>query len=252
MNLAKCLVELRRSGLVSVARILSLWDKLPEGDKGPLTFPRRYQETLNKGRFCKTKSAVHAASSVAEGLQSMRRQGSGPSSNPDSSRLVEAICILQPQGCSLAGARISRWTLILRNYCTIRDSVLANQSLRTKLQLFEVNQRTLIQWFNWRKGIQEGHVLQIGIPSASCSVGPTAASHGPAPPSPHQPAAPLPGMTPCLLSSLWGLSEDPHSLSLRRGGVLWSHSRRWHDAGGLTDRGVPRTTVWRLKKKHKQ
>ncbi|XP_062415056.1 uncharacterized protein LOC119198492 isoform X2 [Pungitius pungitius] len=177
MNLAKCLVELRRSGLVSVAheaRILSLWDKLPEGDKGPLSFPRRYKDTLNKGRFCKTKSAVHAASSVAEGLQSMRRQGSGPSSNPDSSRLVEAICILlcrlQPQGCSLAGARISRWTLILRNYCTIRDSVLANPSLRTKLQLFEVNQRTLIQWFNWRKGTQEGHVLQIGIPSASCSL----------------------------------------------------------------------------------
>ena len=63
---------------------------------------------------------------------------------------MEAVCILlcrlHPQSCSLAGARISRWSLILRSYGAIRDSVLDNPTLKGKLQLYEINQRTLTQW----------------------------------------------------------------------------------------------------------
>ncbi|XP_068581262.1 uncharacterized protein [Cebidichthys violaceus] len=147
LNLAECLVELRVAGRVTVVReaqILALWEKLPKGDKSPVNYPPHCKDQLTQGRF------------------------SGPSTRPDASRLVEAICILlcriHHQSRSLAGARISRWSLILRSYCTIRDGVLGNPTLRAKLRLFDINQRMLIQWFNWRKETQEGYVLQAHVP----------------------------------------------------------------------------------------
>ncbi|XP_034395653.1 uncharacterized protein LOC117735246 [Cyclopterus lumpus] len=135
LNLAECLVALRVAGRVTVgceAKILALWEKLPEGDK-----------------------VVHSC-------------GSGTFMRPDASRLVEAVCILlcrlHSQSRSLAGARISRWSMIVRSYYIIRDSVLVNPTLRDKLRLFEINHKTLIQWFNLRKG---GYGLQAEGSSTS-------------------------------------------------------------------------------------
>ncbi|XP_068566861.1 uncharacterized protein [Cebidichthys violaceus] len=148
LNLAEYLVELRVAGRVTVVReaqILALWEKLPKGDKDPVNYSPRYRDQLTQGRF------------------------SGPFTRPDANRLMEAICILlcriHHQSRSLAGARISRWSLILRSYCTIREGVLGNPTLRAKLCLFEINQRMLIQWFNWRRESQEGYVLQAHVPA---------------------------------------------------------------------------------------
>lgn len=80
LNLAECLVELRALGRVTVqreAQLLALWEKLPEGDKGPVNYPPRHRDHLTKGRFKKTKSATHAATHAptdsAVGVESMRR-----------------------------------------------------------------------------------------------------------------------------------------------------------------------------------
>ena len=75
-NLATCLVEQRGFGRVTLeaeAQLLALWEKLPEGDKGPVNYPPRYRDHLTKGRYKKAKSATHAPTDTTVGLESMKR-----------------------------------------------------------------------------------------------------------------------------------------------------------------------------------
>jgi len=77
----------------------------------------------------------------------------GPAQWPNASRLVEAMCIRlcrkYPAQVQASGVRQRRWNFIIHDYSHIRDLVLSNQQLmeNTGLQLFELNQRTLTQWF---------------------------------------------------------------------------------------------------------
>ncbi|XP_070298333.1 uncharacterized protein [Salvelinus sp. IW2-2015] len=52
-----------------------------------------------------------------------------------------------------AGVKKSRWALILADYVAIREAVLNSPRLmtRTNLQLFELNQRTISQWYSRRQ-----------------------------------------------------------------------------------------------------
>ncbi|XP_075961960.1 uncharacterized protein LOC142965107 isoform X2 [Anarhichas minor] len=215
LNLAEYLVELRVAGRVTVVReaqILALWEKLREGDKGPVNYSPRYRDQLTQGRF------------------------SGPFTRPDANRLVEAICILlcriHHQSRSLAGARISRWSLILRSYCTIRDGVLGNPTLRAKLCLFEINQRMLIQWFNWRKESQEGYVLQAHVPP------------DPVPPPRERPPLdqPLPGV-----SDQPGPSQAP-DLPAAAGPTTEAEPAN----AAPSPPQLPKTTLWKRKKLEKK
>ena len=71
---------------------------------------------------------------------------------PDNSRLVEAMCIelshIYPAGRSICGVRQNRWGLVKRDYCKVRDLVLANPTLmaQTNIQLYELNELTLRTW----------------------------------------------------------------------------------------------------------
>ncbi|XP_051800536.1 uncharacterized protein LOC127532606 [Acanthochromis polyacanthus] len=156
--LARCLVERCRKGYITqaeVEEIVALWQNLPDGDKGPVVYPPRHRSHLTKGRFKKAKSYAPSAAPML-GVESMKRcmvgTGSGPAIWPDTSRLVEAIfiqlCILHPSSRRTMGCLQSRWTLVLRDYNTIRIVVCTHPALKTRttLQLFEVNQRTLSQW----------------------------------------------------------------------------------------------------------
>lgn len=82
----------------------------------------------------------------------------GPAQWPDASRLVEAICVrlceLHPSPTKSTKSktgrvREQRWSTILAKYSHLRELVLSNRQLldNTTLQLFELNQRTLTQWF---------------------------------------------------------------------------------------------------------
>lgn len=78
-------------------------------------------------------------------------QGS-PAQWPSTSRLVEAVCIelcrIHQAGRTIAGAKVKRWGVVMRDYSLVRDVVLGSPTLmaRTKIQLFELNERTLSQW----------------------------------------------------------------------------------------------------------
>ncbi|KAJ8370902.1 hypothetical protein SKAU_G00109300 [Synaphobranchus kaupii] len=159
-RLAGALVALR--GLESVPEtkvdeLVRLWSALADADKGRLVYPSRHQDRLLSGRL----KASRSKTSVVAGKESLQRcllgQASGPANWPSASRLVEAICSqlcrLHPTGFLSGGVRRTRWTAVLADYIHIRELVLDSPRLmaQTTLQLFELNQRTLSQWFSRRE-----------------------------------------------------------------------------------------------------
>ncbi|XP_035260178.1 uncharacterized protein LOC118220428 [Anguilla anguilla] len=175
-RLASALVDLRGLDWVSDAKVdklVCLWSALPDADKSRLVCPSRHQERLVKGRFKATKSKT----SVVAGKENLQHcllgQASGPAIWPSTSRLVEAICSqlcrLHPTGYTSRGVRRTRWAAVLTDYTHIRELVLDNPRLmaRTALQLFELNQRTLSQWFSRRQKEWERTVLEQAVVAPS-------------------------------------------------------------------------------------
>ena len=78
--------------------------------------------------------------------------GAGAAQSPKASRLVEAIllelCRKHHEGTTIAGVRVNRWGAVMQDYKLIRDNVLNSPVLMASahIQLFEINQRTLMQW----------------------------------------------------------------------------------------------------------
>ncbi|MEQ2176470.1 hypothetical protein GOODEAATRI_028268 [Goodea atripinnis] len=91
---------------------------------------------------------------------------SGPANWPDTSRLVEAICSrlcrLHPVATRVGGIMRTRWSLIHADYVSVRETVLASPRLmaQTIIQLFELNQWTISQWFTRRQKQSERSVLE--------------------------------------------------------------------------------------------
>ena len=90
--------------------------------------------------------------------RSVQSATGGPAQWPDASRLDEAICVrlcelhLSPTKSTKSKTgtvREQRWSTILVKYSHLREQVLSNCQLldNTSLQLFELNQCTLTQWF---------------------------------------------------------------------------------------------------------
>ncbi|XP_064815580.1 uncharacterized protein LOC135531470 [Oncorhynchus masou masou] len=167
-RLARALVGVRnRQGLSDrrVDGLVALWLVLPDFDKQRLIYPARHQERIVQGRFKTTKGK----SSIILGKDSLQRLNSGPANWPGTSRLVEAICSqlcqIHPSATQSAGVKKSRWALILADYVGIREAVLNSPRLmaQTNLQLFELNQRTISQWYSRRQKERERMVLQQGM-----------------------------------------------------------------------------------------
>ncbi|XP_078140355.1 uncharacterized protein LOC144539410 [Centroberyx gerrardi] len=83
--------------------------------------------------------------------------------------LVEAICsqlcIIHPCATQSAGTKRSRWALVLADYVAIREAVLDSRRLMTEtnLQLFQLNMRTLSQWYSKRQQRREVAVLEQDV-----------------------------------------------------------------------------------------
>jgi len=136
---------------LQVTQVIQLWTALPEGDKERVNYQPRHQPRLTSGRFKAPKR-----SGVTPGVESVKRcligHPGGPAQWPSTSRLVEAMCIrlctLHKTTTKKAGVSTPRWSKILSDYHHIRDLVLNSPRVlaETMIQLFELNQRTLIQW----------------------------------------------------------------------------------------------------------
>ncbi|XP_058509620.1 uncharacterized protein LOC131475475 [Solea solea] len=211
--LAHGLVELRHHAFVTARQsreVVALWEKLTERDKAPVTFPRHHQDRLVKGRFKTSNQHAHTP-----GVESVKRvalgQGAGAAQSPKVSRLVEAImlelCRIHTQDTrTIAGVRINRWAGIMRDYKQIRHNVVNCPALMacTRIQLFDVNQRTLSMWHNERSKALMRDTIALAVPGPSAPQ--AAAERLPAPRAPlqdpQQPDQPLEHHVPADASGL--------------------------------------------------
>ncbi|RVE70979.1 hypothetical protein OJAV_G00069880 [Oryzias javanicus] len=153
-DLASYLVGLHEASYLTepqVTEAIRLWTALPDFDKKRVIYQPRHQPQLTHGRFKAPKR-----SGVTPGVESVKRcligHPGGPAQWPSTSRLIEAICVklcaTHKTPTKKAGVNTPRWSKILKDYHHIRDVVLSSPRLMdaTTIQLFELNQRTLIQW----------------------------------------------------------------------------------------------------------
>ncbi|KAK7944627.1 hypothetical protein WMY93_000355 [Mugilogobius chulae] len=170
-DLATHLVSLREAPYLTeqqVTETIRLWSALPEGDKKRLSYQPRHQAQLTHGRFKAPKGAQ-----VTPGVESVKRcligHPGGPAQRPSTSRIVEAmctkLCALHRSPTKKDGVTVPRWSKILSDYHHIRDLVLNCPAVMeaTSLQLFVLNQRTLLKWFQKKENSQELSVLQQGL-----------------------------------------------------------------------------------------
>ncbi|XP_054867674.1 formin-A-like [Amphiprion ocellaris] len=139
------------------------------------------------GRF----KAAKGKNTSCPGKESLQRcllgQNAGPANWPSASRLVEAICSqlcrLHPATARVGGVPKTRWSLVLTDYVAIREAVLVCPRLmaQTTIQLFELNQRTLSQWFSRRQKAWKRTVLEQGtgiVPALAVADEPLPAAKG--------------------------------------------------------------------------
>ncbi|XP_034064265.1 uncharacterized protein LOC117541213 [Gymnodraco acuticeps] len=190
LKLAKALLEARSLQGLSDKRVdelMALWQRLPEPDRRRVVYPPRHRERQLKGRF-KTAKGKNTSCPGKESLQRcLLGLNSGPATWPSASRLVEAICSqlcrLHPAATRFGGIMRTRWFLILTDYVAIREAVLASPRLmaQTDIQLFELNQRTLSQWFSRRQKERGVSVLLQGagvVPAVDVAVQPLPPAKG--------------------------------------------------------------------------
>ncbi|XP_023811165.1 uncharacterized protein LOC105354341 isoform X1 [Oryzias latipes] len=179
-ELADFLVGLRHNNLVVTAeesnRIVSLWQSLGDYDKQKTVYSQRHQAHLKQGRFRATKKIV------APGVESTKRCFIGahsPAQWPDCNRVSEAIfvrlCALYPNAVRCEAKKVSRFTMVVRMYRTIRECVVSNARImsETTIQLPEVNAATVTQWYSRRCRAQEKLILNQGIPQPAASMAAT-------------------------------------------------------------------------------
>ncbi|XP_058628833.1 uncharacterized protein LOC131538758 [Onychostoma macrolepis] len=221
VELARYLVELREKPCVSdreAADIFRLWDRLPDSDKQGVSYPPRHKDRLLQGRF----KATHSKTSTCHGKESLKRcvlgQGSGPAQWPNISRIVEAVCLelcsIHPAGKVKWGVSMNRWAAILHDYQAIRRLVGNCPALRgrTRIQLFEINQRTLSVWYNDYRKKLEVDVLTLSVPLPQISM----VSHTPLPVAKQKtfvPAEPGTGLPPFPFV----VNPDMSGQAIRRG-----------------------------------
>ncbi|XP_048840307.1 uncharacterized protein LOC125713326 [Brienomyrus brachyistius] len=166
VRLARYLVGLRDEPCVSeshVARIVSLWNNLPER-QAACFLPTGAQGADPSGQV--RGQPLENISVRREGKlkRCLLNQGTRPAQWPHVSRLVEAICLelcsLHPAG-QIAGVRLNRWAVVLRSPGLMQA---------TSLQVFEINQRTLSVWHNDLVKWQERAVLSTYIPVPNLSL----------------------------------------------------------------------------------
>ncbi|KAL1265146.1 hypothetical protein QQF64_003173 [Cirrhinus molitorella] len=179
-SLAEYLVELRNEtgqtlNSQQASTIISLWQNLPY-DQQRVAYSAWHQSHLTTGRFRIDRIPCPVARLLPSGL----------------AVIFVKLCNIHKTPKKQGKHALTRWTLILRDYSKIRQLVSGNGAVMqsSTLQLFDVNQTTLIQWHNKRLKRQECNILQQGvnlpasIPDAPVSLPPVQVRPTAAPPQP--------------------------------------------------------------------
>ncbi|XP_062255655.1 uncharacterized protein LOC133965223 [Platichthys flesus] len=172
--LADYLVGLRlETGLtltnLQASTIIALWQNLLPYDRQRVEYAARHKTRLITGRFRCSKQRVEFTPGVESTTRCVLGSTGSPAQWPDCCRLVESIfiklCRLYKSPKKQGSQVLTRWTLIMNDYIKIRELVLGNGVVMqaTTLQLFEVNQTTLIQWHNKRLKRQDCSILLQGV-----------------------------------------------------------------------------------------
>ncbi|XP_076848241.1 uncharacterized protein LOC143493605 [Brachyhypopomus gauderio] len=173
-ELAEYLVELRTQTSLTLTNqqtttIVSLWQNLNQFDKNRLVYAARHQDRLLTGRFRSPKKKAVFTPGVESTKRCVLGSSGSPAQWPDCCRLIESIFIrlanIHRSPKTLGKVSVSRWALMLEDYRKIRQLVLNNGTVmeQTTLQLVEVNQKTLMQWYKERLKSQEVSVLLQGV-----------------------------------------------------------------------------------------
>ena len=99
--------------------------------------------------------------------RAMVRENSGPATAVVASPLVKQVIVLLEKNDvspeKKDGRTVSRWRRVLTSYQNIRELVTTHDRLmkETNLQLYEINQTTLMKWYENINNYQQ-HVLNIG------------------------------------------------------------------------------------------
>ncbi|KAK5611523.1 hypothetical protein CRENBAI_015476 [Crenichthys baileyi] len=161
LKLAKAMVKVRSLNGLSERRVdqlISLWQRLSEPDKQ--SWPTLPDSRRGKGLQGSEGDKHHLC---------ILGVNSGPANWPDTSRLVEAICTqlsrLRPAATRVRSVMRTWWSLIHADYVSVWEMVLASPRLmaQTTIQLFELNHRTISQWFTRRQKEWERSVLEQGV-----------------------------------------------------------------------------------------
>ena len=97
----------------------------------------------------------------------------GPAQWPDANRYMEALisrlCDIHTSPAKAKKKTVSRWTLICRDYANIVKLLMnCPVILRdTNMQMHDINNTTLVQWYNRTAKKREQTVLHQGIPAVS-------------------------------------------------------------------------------------
>ncbi|KAL1246953.1 hypothetical protein QQF64_034540 [Cirrhinus molitorella] len=173
-SLAEYLVGLRNEtgqtlNSQQASTIIALWQNLLPYDQQRVAYSARHQSHLTTGRFRCSKKKPEFTPGVESMTRCVLGSTGSPAQWPDSCRLVECIivklCNIHKTPKKQGKYALTRWTLILRDYSKIRQLVLGNGAVMqsSTLQLFDVNQTTLIQWHNKRLKRQECNILLQGV-----------------------------------------------------------------------------------------
>ena len=164
-----------------------------------------------------------------------------PASSPARSRVVEAICIrlcqrhphARREVCEGRPRYTSRWKLILQDY-RVRARVMNSLELleSTNLQLFTINERTLMAWHKNTTRVQEVSMLIQGL----CPPAPTMCATTPLPLALVLPSSPGPSNHPALEF------EEPED-------TTGQATKRFVQPQEVVASKTSRTTEWRRRKK---
>ncbi|XP_052268731.1 uncharacterized protein LOC127870114 [Dreissena polymorpha] len=175
MDLAEYLFHLKDKESKAIANaeadhIVKLWSKMSPYDQSPSKYKDRHQIQLIKGRF---KASKTSRIQLVPGVQSVRKCALathlGPATWPDCNRYQEALlvklCAAFPGSTTKDGVQQVRWRTVLEKYNLIREMVFNSQRViqNTRIQLSDINQRTLTAWFSARGKRRERTLLEQGL-----------------------------------------------------------------------------------------
>ncbi|XP_030248701.1 uncharacterized protein LOC115566827 isoform X3 [Sparus aurata] len=149
--------------------IIALWQNLLPYDQQRVVYAARHQVRLTTGRFRVSKKRAEFTPGVESMTRCFLASSGSPAQWPGCSRLVESICVklcnIHKSPKKQGSYALTRWTLIVTDYGKIRQLVLGNATVMqsTALQLFDINQTTLVQWHNRRLKRQDSSILLQGV-----------------------------------------------------------------------------------------